>query len=433
MPLSLDEALEPIPRDSPFRAALTALVSSDRAEQRDVAKLVGPLVRPYWEQPIVHDEALALAVLRAVIELPVPISARSGRTDILFALIGSAHPGLLDFIEHRYPDVLSTVRRDLLVLIASSGSARGAALLVALVGRYGWPDRMYPRFYSELHTRLLDRADILFPALLDGATEPSGSLMDVLLSALRTGRLEASRVEKSPSVLGRLARLEPLTRELAAAIASPEGPQGESAFRLAGELALVADLGGFAGGADVVASLHAIAQGPATRPSVFALAALVRRGETVHDDVFARVAAEPLERATLYSLLAPLGAASRIPAHYRSRDAFAESDIVNWLSHPGELGRAPDSIEQMAVFEATSNGADVVLYLWRFKTDDGPFRAATSGPYAAQAPEGPLAGPDTFSRFEAWDADTPENHVIAILKNLGEWRTAWSPARPTRS
>ena len=68
----------------------------------------------------------------------------------------------------------------------------------------------------------------------------------------------------------------------------------------------------------------------------------------------------------------------------------------------------------------------MVVYVWRFRTGDEPWLAAISGIYPASPPEGPISGSDTFSRFAPWDSASAEEHALAILEHLAEWRRAWA-------
>jgi len=60
--------------------------------------------------------------------------------------------------------------------------------------------------------------------------------------------------------------------------------------------------------------------------------------------------------------------------------------------------------------------------VFRFHGGDGLWKAAMAGPYLANAPEGPLHGQSTFSRFERWESKTAEEHAMAIFDNLADWR-----------
>jgi hypothetical protein len=98
--------------------------------------------------------------------------------------------------------------------------------------------------------------------------------------------------------------------------------------------------------------------------------------------------------------------------------------MVSWLLYPSELGHEPDQLEQMAVF--TSNQAEglLALYVWRFRCGDGPWYAATSGPYRLEGEPSPLHGNSTFSGFDEWNTATAEEHAMAALETLAEWKRA---------
>ena len=160
---------------------------------------------------------------------------------------------------------------------------------------------------------------------------------------------------------------------------------------------------------------------------VFALAYALRRRLGLPAAVVRRIAQDAEIRSTLYGFLRSLGASDQIPAEYRSRDAFAEADIVGWLAHPKELRHAPTNIEKMATFTVTREGQEMELYVWRFRDDGEAWQAATSGPYAKVTPEGPLSGSSTFSMFEDWDTKTPEEHAMSVLDTLAQWRGGDSP------
>ena len=260
------------------------------------------------------------------------------------------------------------------------------------------------------------------PSVLAYVAESYGRADERLRLDLLT--LVASAVADTALSRGLAARLDALMTRLAELRG---GDDEEDASQVARELAMQLDLAGFVGGSETIApTLQRAAALPESWPAAFAVASLIRRGEEATDADIVRIAGDHSTRNTLYSLLDGLEATARIPEPQRSRDAFAAADMVAWLSHPGELGCPPDAIEQMGIFEAIRDGEPVVLYVWRFRTGDEPWLAAVSGVYPAAAPEGPLSGSDTFSRFEAWDSQSAEEHAVAILDNLAEWHRAWA-------
>lgn len=392
---------------SPFRIAIEGFRAGDPTQRAAAEQALRSITKPYWEAPTPVDEGIALEVLEAAFGLASSKDAGA----LVFPLIGSAHPSLLAMIAARFAAVEEPLRLALLTVVASSPTRAAAALFATLVGQQGWPTRTYPRLFTELgqHAR---HGDLLFPAILDAAGVPVLDAGNLLLIALRGGGLDPAQVAGSAFVSGLAARIDALAAT-AAAPTDDEMPR----------LALALDLAGFVGGDDVVAALDRALTVPVSWPAAFAVASSLRRGRPVDDEVIARVAGDHATRATLYALLREQGpaAVARMPAATRTRDAFAAADMVGWLAHPGELGQPPDRLEQMAIFGAKRGAADVVLYVWRFQLGDAPWKASVSGPYSANPPEGPIHGNSTFSRFEAWDAQSAEAHAGAILDTLDAW------------
>lgn len=154
------------------------------------------------------------------------------------------------------------------------------------------------------------------------------------------------------------------------------------------------------------------------------------------------LAADPQTRNALYDALAEAGKAAVFPPEFRTREAYAESDLVYWLSHPNELQKVPDQIQLAQVVAVPSDAGPVEYYLFRFRTSEPHFAAkkgwmaGVSGAYArgggvpAEAPGG------TFSELEPFDARTPQDHVrmfhekavaagaLAAVKGQGQVATA---------
>jgi hypothetical protein len=125
-----------------------------------------------------------------------------------------------------------------------------------------------------------------------------------------------------------------------------------------------------------------------------------------------------------------LGKLPLFPEEFRTQAALAESNMVNWLMFPTELGRAPDEIELMHVATMDTEDGLVDYYVFRFRTlelhwgaKDG-WMAGVSGPFLQKDAPSTVAYGDTFSRFDPWDSKKPEEHLEAILGNLDEWEEA---------
>lgn len=422
----IDDAIALLPPDSPYRVVLYGFwAKNDKPARKEADKTLRSMSKPYWEPPTQIDEAVALVVLRAIFDVPAPApeSPNERRLGAVpFSLIGSATPAVLALIEERYADADPDLRLDLLTLVASAATEQGARKFADLVASHGWPESSYPRLFSELATNL-PHAHSFLPKLLDvrGDDRPTTDLGDLTLRALRSGSLQPASIETTSMVQELPGRIDDLLTRIAQDRGN-DAHDDESAAAVH-ELAMLLDLAGFVGGDLAARRIQRAFDLPETWPVTFALTSAVRRKLDLPAAVVTRVGKDPETRSTLYGLLRDLGASDRIPAEYRSRDAFAEADIVGWLAHPNELGHAPTDIEKMATFTATHEGQEVELYVWRFRCEGEAWQAATSGPYATTGPEGPLSGPSTFSMFEDWDTKTPEEHAMSVLDTLAEWRT----------
>jgi hypothetical protein len=133
-----------------------------------------------------------------------------------------------------------------------------------------------------------------------------------------------------------------------------------------------------------------------------------------------QLAADRETRNALYDALAERGKQALFPREYRTRQAFAESDLAFWLSHPNELKNVPDEMQVAQVVTVPTDVGPVEYYLFRFRTNpphwaaDKGWMAGVSGPYARD-PKAALAAPaGTFSELEPFDARSAQDHVRAF-------------------
>ena len=130
-----------------------------------------------------------------------------------------------------------------------------------------------------------------------------------------------------------------------------------------------------------------------------------------------RFARDRETRKVLYDALEHHGKLGLFPAKYLTAETMAEADLVAWLCHPNELAAPPDEIELMATVPSPGEEfADHRYFVFRYRTKP-PHWAASQGWLAGVAGPFPVMGAPsssargTFSRFEAWDARTPAEHV----------------------
>lgn len=149
----------------------------------------------------------------------------------------------------------------------------------------------------------------------------------------------------------------------------------------------------------------------------------LREGRSPSPDRIHELAAHAPTRSTLWRALRELQRHDLFPSQYATSEALAESDMVVWLMHGNELGAAPDESELVETIERAA-GAESRrgrYFVFRFRTNL-PHWAATSGwmagvagPYFAgdDAFDAPAAG--VFSKFEAFETRSAEEHLAAIV------------------
>ena len=154
---------------------------------------------------------------------------------------------------------------------------------------------------------------------------------------------------------------------------------------------------------------------------------LAERVAPVEQKLAAGVAPDPADlerfardretRKVLYNALEHHDKLGLFPAKYLTAEAMAEADLVAWLCHPHELGAPPDEMELMATIPSPGEEfANHRYFVFRYRTKP-PHWAASEGWLAGVAGPFPVMGAPsssargTFSRFEAWGARTPAEHV----------------------
>jgi hypothetical protein len=133
-------------------------------------------------------------------------------------------------------------------------------------------------------------------------------------------------------------------------------------------------------------------------------------------------ARNPLTRNRLYEALERAQQSHLFPVEYINAEAFAESDLAYWLSHPNELGQAPDELELIGRFTRDVEDSGTAEYfVFKFRTrpphwaaKDG-WLAGIAGPYQDGARPRTMVA-HTFSRFDPLAAHTPAGHLDECLK-----------------
>jgi hypothetical protein len=134
------------------------------------------------------------------------------------------------------------------------------------------------------------------------------------------------------------------------------------------------------------------------------------------------LAVNPETRNALFLALRDAGKPEYFPPQFATREAFAESNLVDWLSHPNELTQPPDKIELVKVVTIDTPAiGEVEWYLFKFRVQpphwaaDKGWMAGAAGPYPKDAePTAFVDAPGTFSELESMSTRSPDEHVRLI-------------------
>lgn len=325
-------------------------------------------------------------------------------------------------------------------LVAELPSREAGTALMALVKQYashdGWPDQFVtaPLEKSPRH------ADVFFPDILTYAAKPrmAADIHRLCLAYCTGNALSRELRGKCTDKL----------LESYAALAKVIGPAQKAdgvAWMWTEEYAVprfdsetLLDLFGYLAAERVEKPLRDALTFKDPRLKHFALVSLLRLGKEVRKSDVEDVARHPDTRNWLHDALKKFGKTALFPAAYRTQKAFAESNMVDWLVYPTELGRVPDEIELMKVvpIDTGLQGGIYDYYVFRFRTKpphwaaEKGWLAGVSGPFLRGIEPTTEALGETFSSFEKWESKTPDAHVGDTRELLEQWREYHANKKP---
>jgi hypothetical protein len=431
--MNLEQALAAFPPRSPFRKVLPGLLDEDETIREQALDQLHEMDRTDADPMATtwrYCEPEALALLGAAVSLPFPPPRHDWRDvvhDLIFPLVRSPYPSLVTPARQAYRRLSSRAKCAILALLGACGTREAAEAFVACIRDHGWPNGVYSRVFMEL-PKLHDHADVLFPALIGLAGPHIAGVTDVLMAGLAQQKLDSTGGTIDLEPVGPLAveQLRKLLEEV-----SRFQHAGGVAWRFAEEYwGVRREMGGWL---DIAGHLKSPALTPLLeealqlldpRLTAFAAGSVIRRGGRVPEAALDRAVGSHETRGLLFRILDGLGQIDLFPAQWRTWDAFAAANMVDWLIYPTELGREPDQLQKMAVFTADGPDGEWALYVWRFRDGAEPWRAGISGPYSRTGEPRPVHGDLTFSSFDDWESATAGQHAEAALKTLSEWRRA---------
>jgi hypothetical protein len=417
-----------VPTAMPLEDLLEHLHSSDdRLRERAVRRLLR-------RGRVGFTPEQGVLVLKAS-SLPYPPRrdrADDTAVDLVRAALNVPYPEYLPHVVERYAHWKGRARAEALRLLMRIEDRRAAEAVMTIVRRHARAGGV-PKLPAGLYAHAPQHAEVFFPELLDYLDVPklAFSICALALSFAAGHQLEpGALVPAADAVLAlySLRRAKLLPAQRADGVAWRWEPRYHRRRWQAG---ILLDLLGHTATPPVEAELRrAVAEFTDPRLQLYGLLSLLRHDQEMDAAGVAEIAADPESRKWLFDGLQKLERTHLYPAEYRTQAALAESDLVNWLIHPTELGRAPEEIElvQAVPFDTETDAGWADYYLFRFRTD-APHWAARYGWLAGMA--GPFlrkdqptiqALGDTFSAFTPWDRKSVAEHVDDVRELMKTWR-----------
>lgn len=155
------------------------------------------------------------------------------------------------------------------------------------------------------------------------------------------------------------------------------------------------------------------------RIAIAATTSLHQIGENVTSDMLRKFAENPEGRYLLWERLEAIGALQLFPVDFRDQQLLAEAEMVQWLCHPMEYGRAPKAIEFLETRHLTAPGkGPMTYYAFRYLEpgkDIGRWLVGVAGPYSDFDPP-TMGGRWTFSRGDEYTPETQTSSIDRLIR-----------------
>ena len=410
-----------------IESVIDKLKAAKRSERSDIIDDYHELIK----SGLTLEEGLR--AIESSLEFPAPKYADEDNAEAMIGYLDTSRfprehgvaaiPRILEL----YPSLSERAQRASIQLLMNIPEKEGAAAVMELVRRYFQDGKIPPSSFS-LHAAHPSHADVYFPELLDYAQltawlEYAHSIWWICIKYCENGVLKPEQIiSRSNSVAAEYRTLK--TKLL------PFQSQMErsKAFKylVDREVApLLLNLMRFFPTAEIKQELS-LALVEYRDPVLLCWASIsaLWLGLPVEHQIIETIAASDEARNTFYEKLKEHNRTSIFPEKYRTKAAFAQSDLVNWLTYPTELGCVPDAIELTDVIVEADEEGTRDWFLFRFRASKSTFRgeidptvwlAGWSGPFPNDSAPGDVLNPgDHISNFEPWDSKTPEEHLRAF-------------------
>jgi len=411
-----------------FEDVLEQLHSPDEGERERAARHLSKLGR------IGLSPEQGIRALKAS-SLPYP-PRRNRRADTGVDLIRAAlavpYPEYLPQIIQRYILWNERARSEVLARLVRIEDVRAAEALLTILGQHARTGRVRS-LPLGMYANAPQFAEVLFPALFDYLDVPRLRLAicQYALSFAAAQLIDPEMLAPHSAAIlemynHRRDRLAP--RQRSEGVAWRWGPRYHRSRWPAGVLL---DLLGYLPGPDAIAALReALSIYADPRLKMYAVLSLLRQNEDVDAALVAEVAECAESRKWLYDGLQKIERFQLYPTSLRSQSALAESDLVDWLVHARELGRAPDAVEllQVVPFDSGTDAGWLDYYLFRFRVagrhwaSRSGWLVGVAGPFLRKDKPTIQSLGDTHSAYRRWDDKPLEDHVADVRQLMKAWR-----------
>ncbi|MCI0448060.1 hypothetical protein L0152_33190, partial [bacterium] len=348
---------------------------SNRLEDREQA---ADELKKYSEDGLTLDEGRTLLIEATKEFPPRQYSSEDTSTDLVAAACNSPRTEYIPIVLTNFPKYSKPARYWALSLLSRIPENKGILSLLDLVRTHA-REGLITDLPVEL-TQDTQKTKILFPEILQFTNTAIGiKIYHICLACCEAGLLSTTMLEPHTTEL-----LE-IYRTLNTKITRRQRKEGlswmweEDYLDWRFDAALLLDLIGYFPGEKICSELFNALRNSDPRLKFFAAISLVRKGKDVADSDLQEIAASAETRNWLFERLNQLERPELFPEAFNTQEAFAESEMVNWLIFPTELGRVPDEIELMKVISIeTPHDGPLDYYVFRFRTYE-PHWAAKDG------------------------------------------------------
>jgi hypothetical protein len=337
-----------------------------------------------------------------------------------------------DVIEEVFPKMSVWARSYSLTILSQVPTKESLTTLLKLLHSYTGNIPIFD-FNLDENSISKEAVDVLFPDLLSYTDEPSYSysIYHFTLQCLRENLLSSSDVmHHRDTLVEKIIQLKTVIEEYQDLFDDQTIWDDPIYMDLRHTVGLYLDFAGYFNSDDEITEILTGCLGLTDKKlQYFSALSLLRFGHDIPNEVFASIGSSPELRCFLFEHLNLLGAIHLFPEEFKSQEYLAESNLVQWLTYPTELGRTPDDIELMEMISATDEqGEEIEYYIFRFRSShpewiERGWMAGVSGYYIKKDTPTIDAYKCTFSHFEPWDSKTPEEHLDNVIQTMNEY---WS-------